>query len=332
MRLTGAVNTIEQREAPRSPSPQWSLSFKRKCRARNMIGCDGNHVMLQCEKLLGLGLAERREVLEKSGLCTFCLKHSAELECYGRGGLSKPRCTRPGCDGEHTPGAHMLMGKSDAEVNIVAVDEDGEGDEGEAVDKYGYENEYENEDGYGYEYECGGWWVGTLGVMEMPEAMDEPSGTTTDQGPAQGDGRDEMEDEGRAEREHGPQVDECLKGEVAEDEQWNLEPGHPSPREERAGASSHEPPRHLPSGLTRPPRPAGAGRPGVRMGPKAVSDQQWEEARHSAWLRQLLTDSSSDEDEDEERYGRFAESGRWMTELYGFPQHLEPTSGGECSA
>jgi hypothetical protein len=93
------VNTIEQREAPRSPSPQWSLSFKRKCRARNMIGCDGNHVMLQCEKLLGLGLAERREVLEKSGLCTFCLKHSAELECYGRGGLSKPRCTTPGATG-----------------------------------------------------------------------------------------------------------------------------------------------------------------------------------------------------------------------------------------
>jgi hypothetical protein len=50
--------------------------------------------MLQCEKLMSLGLAERRDVLEKSGLCTFCLKHAAELECYGRGGLSKPRCTQ----------------------------------------------------------------------------------------------------------------------------------------------------------------------------------------------------------------------------------------------
>ncbi len=58
-------------------------------------------------------------------------------------------------------------------------------------------------------------------------------------------------------------------------------------------------------------------------------DQDWEEARRSAWLRQMLSDTSSDKDE--ERYGRFAESGRWMTELYGIPQHLVPTSGGECS-
>jgi hypothetical protein len=46
--------------------------------------------MIQCDKLLGLGLAERRDVLEKSGLCTFCLKHSAEFECYGRGGCPNP--------------------------------------------------------------------------------------------------------------------------------------------------------------------------------------------------------------------------------------------------
>jgi hypothetical protein len=330
MRLTRAVNTIEQRETPRSPSPQWSLSFKKKCRARNMIGCDGNHVMLQCEKLLGLGLAERREVLEKSGLCTFCLKHSAELECYGRGGLSKPRCTRPGCDGEHTPGAHMLMGRSDAEVNLVAGDEDEAGNEGEAEDGYGYEDEYENEDGY--EYECGGWWVGTVGALEMLEGTDEPSDTTTDQRQVQGDDRNEVEGKGCAEREHNLQADECLKGEMTEDEQWNLEPSHPSPRGERADVPPHEPSRHLPGGPMRPPRPTGAGRSGIRTRLRTASDQQWEEVRHSAWLRQLLSDSSSDEDEDEERYGRFAESGRWMTELYGLPQHPAPTSEGECSA
>jgi hypothetical protein len=32
--------------------------------------------MLQCKKLMALALNERREVLEKSGLCTFCLKHA----------------------------------------------------------------------------------------------------------------------------------------------------------------------------------------------------------------------------------------------------------------
>jgi hypothetical protein len=124
MRLTGAVNMIEREEVPWSPSPQWSLSFRRKCRARNLIGCDGNHVMLQCDKLLSLGLAERRDALEKSGLCMFCLKHSADLECYGKGGLSKPRCTHPGCDGEHTPGVHMLMGENNAGVNLLAGGED----------------------------------------------------------------------------------------------------------------------------------------------------------------------------------------------------------------
>jgi hypothetical protein len=61
-------------------------------------------------------------------------------------------------------------------------------------------------------------------------------------------------------------------------------------------------------------------------------DQQWEQARYDAWLRQLLSDDSSDGSDDEERYGRFAESGRWMAELYGIPQHPTATSGRECSA
>jgi hypothetical protein len=62
----------------------WDLSFGRKCRARNLIGCNGDHVMLQCEKLMSLGLAERRDVLEKSGLCMFCLKHGAGVLWQGR--------------------------------------------------------------------------------------------------------------------------------------------------------------------------------------------------------------------------------------------------------
>ncbi len=97
--------------------------------------------MIHCDKLLGLGLAERREVLEKSGLCTFCLKHSAEFECYGRGGLSKPRCTRDGCDGEHTPNVHRLLGKDDAKVNLIAGVEGEE--EYETVYEAGNEHEVE---------------------------------------------------------------------------------------------------------------------------------------------------------------------------------------------
>jgi hypothetical protein len=86
--------------------------------------------MLQCKRLMGLGLSERREVLEKSGLCMFCLKHAAELECYGRRGMSKPRCTQSGCDGEHTPSVHKLMAEEHASVNLVAEDEDRDKDEG----------------------------------------------------------------------------------------------------------------------------------------------------------------------------------------------------------
>jgi hypothetical protein len=54
------------------------------------IGCDGNHVVIQCTRLRKLDLNERRGVLEESGLCMYCLRHAAELECYSPGGPSKP--------------------------------------------------------------------------------------------------------------------------------------------------------------------------------------------------------------------------------------------------
>jgi hypothetical protein len=74
---------------------------------------------------------------------------------------------------------------------------------------------------------------------------------------------------------------------------------------------------------------SGTKRRRLRRKPKSTVDQRWEEARRDAWLRQMLSDTSSDEDE--ESYGRFAESGRWMAELFEVPQHLAATSGGECS-
>ncbi len=154
LKVTGAVNVVEQGTPSRSYSPSWDVSFGRKCRARNLIGCVGDHVLLQCDKLLGMELSERRDILEKSGLCLFCLKHAAELECYGRGGLSKPRCTRAGCDGEHTPDVHKLMGGESAGVNFVA------GDESEL-------EEDEDEE----------WWVNTVGMVEVLEGekeTDEP--------------------------------------------------------------------------------------------------------------------------------------------------------------
>jgi hypothetical protein len=105
-------------------------------------------VLLQCAKLLELNLDERRKMLEQSGLCLYCLKHAAELKCYGRGGFSKPKCMRSGCNGEHAVGAHRLLGESDASVNLVT-----EGD---------HESEEEKE-----------WWVSTVRVEEEKEEEEE---------------------------------------------------------------------------------------------------------------------------------------------------------------
>jgi hypothetical protein len=58
-------------------------------------------------------------------------------------------------------------------------------------------------------------------------------------------------------------------------------------------------------------------------------DHQWELARQDAWLREMLTDSSGSESE--EKYARFAESGRWIAEMTGIPQQATTTSRGECS-
>jgi hypothetical protein len=264
---------------------------------------------------MSLGLAERREVLEKSGLCMFCLKHAAELECYGRGGLSKPRCTQPGCDGEHTPGVHKLMGEESAGVNLIAED----GSEEEDEDKAREEDEDE------------GWWVGTVGIMETPDWTEETSCSVLSFGQAQDANHGEAEDGGQIECEPELLLGECSAGEMAEDEWWDLEPAYPSLEGGGASASHPEAPQHPPSSTARLPRPVGAGQRKLKKRPRAGTDQDWEEARRSAWLRQMLSDTSSDEDEDEERYGRFAESGRWMSELYGLPQHLVPTLGGECS-
>ncbi len=311
LRITGAVNVIERGNPPRSPSPIWDFSFGRKCRARNLIGCNGNHVMLQCEKLMSLGLAERKEVLERSGLCMYCLKHSADLECYGKGGHSKPRCNHSGCDGVHTPGVHKLMGEENAGVNLVVEDE-------------AIEDAEDEEDG-GNEDE--GWWVGTIGVMEAPAGAEdalcdevEPS-----HGQQAGCGKTGWGQQGESRPEH--LLKDCSASEAMEDEEWDMRPTFTGLGNRGAVSSCPGEPRHLPGGTLGPPRPTGVKRRRARK--EAAMDQGWEEARRSAWLRQMLSDTSSDEEE--ERYGRFAESGRWMTELYGVPQHLMSTSGGECS-
>jgi hypothetical protein len=294
----------------RPASPQWDLSFKRKCRARNLIGCDGDHVMIQCDKLLGLGLAERRDFLEKSGLCMFCLKHSAEFECYGRGGLSKPRCTRSGCDGEHTPNVHRLMGEDDAKVSFVAGCETEEGLEAE--DKHGVDGDYECE--YEWEYEDGGLWVGTVGAVEVLEWGKEVPITTDVPTSVLGGGHPEERETGEQNEEGSDfQVDGDPEEEAARDGWWDLEAGCPDLEDAGVGAlqitASHSSPR----GTPRPGRPTSAGEQGTRKKQETAADQRWEEARQYTRLRQMLSSGLSSEDEDE------GQPGGWRLESYEPP-------------
>ncbi len=75
----------------------------------------------------------------------------------------------------------------------------------------------------------------------------------------------------------------------------------------------------------------GVGQQGLKKKPRVTADQHWEKIRQDAWLRQALSSDTSDADEDEEWHGRFAESGRWISELYGPLQLPTTTSGRECS-
>ncbi len=219
LKVTGAVNVVEQKTPSRSHSPSWDVSFGRKCRARNLIGCDGDHVLLQCDKLLSMKLSERKEILEKSGLCLFCLKHAAELECYGRGGLSKPKCTQAGCDGEHTPGVHKLMGEESVGVNLVAEDEcESEEDEDEE------------------------WWVGTVRAVQAREDEGEEAEALEEIDESEPEGETQFitsiftrKDDSGLEDEfeylwnvHAP----SSPGEPEEDRWWSPEPPQPSTEED----------------------------------------------------------------------------------------------------
>ncbi len=79
----------------------------------------------------------------------------------------------------------------------------------------------------------------------------------------------------------------------------------------------------------RAPHPKSAKRKKLRKKVTRSKDQEWERARRDAWLREMLTDTS--ESESEEKYGGFAESGRWITELTGIPHQVKTTPKEECS-
>ncbi len=148
---------------------------------------------------------------------------------------------------------------------------------------------------------------------------------------AQGSSQGGVKDDSQVEQESEFQVNEGSEEEMARDEWWDLEPDCPSLEEGGTEAPRAGPPHHFSHDSVRPDRPAASGQQKFRKRPRVTADQPWEEVRRNTRLRQMLSDGSSNEDEDEERHGRFAKSGRWVSELYGLPQHPTTTSGGECS-
>jgi hypothetical protein len=213
----------------------------------------------------------------------------------------------------------MLMGEESVGVNITAGDGGREEDEDE--DEAGGEGEYEDEE----------WWVGTVGVMEVPDWAGETPHGVLYSGQDREDHHSEADTGSQPEEGSECPLSGCLADEVAEDGYWNLEPIYSSPRRDGGGARALRAPQQPADGTSRSPYLVRAKRRKSREGPETTRDQDWEEARRNAWLRQMLSDTSSDEDEDEGRYGRFAESGRWVAELYKISQHPAPTPGGECS-
>jgi hypothetical protein len=243
------------------------------------------------------------------------------------------------------------LGEPDAVVNLVA------GGDGEAAD------DHEGEHDYQYGWDCEGSWVGTLEAAEAPGEADEPtdSPSSQDTAPCTNSIREKEEVD---QWEYGSlwvgtigamevlreadgitsitaglglnQEDDRIRaGEETtedEDEQWDMEADQSSGRTNVPRNLEHESSHRPCGGQAWAPRPKRPSQPGLRTRSEATVDRQWEEARRNAWLRQLLSDDSSDESDNEERYGRFAESGRWVTELYGIPQYPTATSGGECSA
>jgi hypothetical protein len=87
--------------------------------------------------------------------------------------------------------------------------------------------------------------------------------------------------------------------------------------------------RRGPPGKGEPPRTRKTRQRKLRKKITKDKDHERELARQDAWLREMLTDSSGSESE--EKYARFAETGRWIAEMTGVPQRATTTSRGECS-
>jgi hypothetical protein len=232
------------------------------------------------------------------------------------------------------------MGEESVGVNLVA------------------EDEWESEEDEDEE-----WWVGTVRMEEVREeeveALEEIDESEPEREPRFITSIFTRKDDSGLEDEL-----ECLwdaralssPEEPEEDRWWSPEPPQPSseedeeevwylvqvlglePQEDEVGQGVRPASERAMAGLgedtaasemsrgKRPPHSKSARQRMPRRKVARTKDQEWEQARQDAWLREMLTDTS--ESESEENCGRFAESGRWIAELFGIPQQSTTTLRG----
>ncbi len=109
------------------------------------------------------------------------------------------------------------------------------------------------------------------------------------------------------------QVDGDPEEEAAGDGWWDLGAGSPDLEDAGVSTVQVEPFRCLPRETPRPGHPTAAGEQRTRKKQETAADQQWEEARQYAWLRQMSNSGLSSEDEDE------GQPGGWKLESYEPP-------------
>jgi hypothetical protein len=151
--------------------------------------------------------------------------------------------------------------------------------------------------------------------MEVPDQEGETLGKMVESEPEKGVHRSSVEDDSRLEVEPEHPSDDCFADELAEDGWWSPVPTQPfsvkggagiqRPTEKLSPGSQGEQLSHdeatVASGephVGRSSCSTGAKRRKLRKKPERTKDQEWEEARQDAWLRQMLSDTSSDEDEE----------------------------------
>jgi hypothetical protein len=249
----------------------------------------------------------------------YCLKHAAELECYDQGGPTKPRCTQPECGGGHATGAHKLLGEADASVNLVAgedsdsdeneewwvntvrVEEEGEDleelEDSELEESRGKVDEYCNsacmrKDDSGLEDELEYFRDAPIPSSDSDKREEDRWWSPGPQGLSSGE-EDEEEVRylvnllGGEPKEGGdgegvtPPQGGAVAGPSCEGHQASVR------GLARGGEGSPRLPCHGESLATKRPR-----RRKLRKKGTANRDREWEAARHDAWLRELLTDSS----------------------------------------